>query len=59
MLLYYIRGLVPSFPKEKIVFRQITKKSPAHHKAIETYRGNLKPDQQVTLKQLEEVLTGR
>lgn len=56
MLLYYIRRLVSSFPKEDIVFRRITKKSPAHHKAIETYRGNLKPDHEVTLEQLEEVL---
>lgn len=57
ILLYYIRKRDPSFPKENVSFNRITKRSPAHKKAIETYRGNLKPDEQITLEQLRHLFT--
>jgi hypothetical protein len=52
MLLNYIRREVPDFPKERIVFTEIGKESPAHEKAYTTYTGKVKPDHTVREEEL-------
>lgn len=52
MLLNYIRRIQIDFPKEKILFRRIGRKSKAHQKAYSTFVGNIKPDYKVTTDEL-------
>ena len=56
MLLNYLRGVEPGFNKERLVFRQVGKSSPAHKGAISTHRGKgkVKPDR---ILKLEDFLT--
>ncbi|MFQ5340914.1 MAG: hypothetical protein ACE5F6_05150 [Anaerolineae bacterium] len=51
-LLNLLRRSGHSVPSDRITFRRIGKKSPAHRLAIETLRGNRAPDQRVTLEDL-------
>jgi len=48
MLLELIRCIEPDYPAERITFRRIGKRSPAHNLAWETYRGKRRPDHMVT-----------
>ena len=56
MLLNYLRRIVPDFPKDAIIFKQIGKRSSAHHKAYDTHVGKLMPDYVVETKELVAVL---
>src|SRR5207302_1055943 len=55
ILLNYLRTIIPEFPKESIVFREI-KHSAAHWKAHDTLKGTLKPDHIVSLGEFMEML---
>ena len=44
MLLNYLREVEPGFSKERLIFRQVGKSSPAHKRAIAVHRGEVKPD---------------
>ena len=52
MLLNYIWKTDPAFSKERIVFRGVGKKSPAHQKALAVYRGEEEPDRKVRAREL-------
>ena len=56
MLLRYIRQVQPSFHKERIAFRKVGKKSPAHAQAWGTYSGRMTPDRIVTEGELLELI---
>jgi len=56
MLLSHIRKVVPGFPKERVAFRSIGKKSRAHLKALRTYRKEGMPDRVVALQELIALL---
>jgi hypothetical protein len=56
MLLNYLRGIVPDFPKEAIIFRSIGKHSTAHYKAYDTFTKKLKPDYTVSEAEFMELL---
>ena len=56
MLLSHIRRVDPGFPKERVAFRPIGKKSRAHLKALRVYRKEEMPDQVITLEKLLELL---
>jgi hypothetical protein len=44
MLLHRIQRVEPMFEKERLVFRGVGKKSPAHRLALATFRGERDPD---------------
>jgi len=52
MLLNHIWKMDPTFSKERIVFRRVGKKSPAHRKALAVYRGDEEPDRKVRTREL-------
>lgn len=56
MLLSHIRRVDPGFPKERIAFRSIGKKSRAHLKALRVYRREELPDQVIAPEELLELL---
>ncbi len=56
MLLNYIRRIVPDFPKDAVIFKEIGKHSGAHQKAYDTHVGKLQPDYVVTTKELLELV---
>ena len=56
MLLDLIRTERPKFAKERITFRRIGKKSPAHRQAIMVYRGQDSPDITLHAEDIIEVL---
>ncbi|MGA9349158.1 MAG: hypothetical protein WBW48_10180 [Anaerolineae bacterium] len=56
MLLLWIRRIDPEYPSERIVFRQVGKKSPAHNLAWEVYRGKHQADRVITEKELLALL---
>jgi hypothetical protein len=55
-LLKLIRRRDPEYPADRIIFARISKKSPAHKKALATYRGKLEPDRTVTTGALKGLL---
>ena len=57
MLLNHLRKLDPEFPKEGIAFRHIGKKSRAHQKAYDTFRGRVRPDRVITTGELVACLS--
>ena len=57
MLLNHLRKLDPGFPKEGIAFRHIGKKSRAHQKAYDTFRGRVRPDRVITTGELVACLS--
>ena len=52
MLLNHIWKTDSTFSKERIVFRRVGKKSPAHRKALAVYRGEEEPDRKVRAREL-------
>ena len=52
ILLSYIRERYPNFDKKLIRFGNVGKESNAHHVAIETFRGEHKPNEVLTEKQI-------
>ena len=52
MLLNHIWKTDPAFSKERIVFRRVGKKSPAHRKALAVYRGEEEADRKVRAREL-------
>jgi len=56
MLLNHIRKVHPSFPGNGITFARIGKRSRAHKKAIETFRGTLLADKTVSADELLDLL---
>lgn len=59
MLLEHIRTIVPDFDSEAITFREVGKKSPAHRKAITTYRRRAEPDYTVKSEEMIALLRKR
>ncbi len=57
MLLENVRHLQPDFAKERIIFRRIGKKSPAHKKAYAVFKGKDKPDRIISFRQMQSVLS--
>jgi hypothetical protein len=47
ILLDLIRKTHPGYPKDTIIFQRVGKRSPAHKKAIETYRGKRQADKKI------------
>ena len=56
ILVSYIRKKYPSFDEKLIRFDQITKKSNAHHVAIETFRQEHKPNDTLTEEHIWRLL---
>jgi len=56
-LLYRLRKHAPDLYSDQIIFRQIGKKSAAHKLALETFRGERKPDRRISTEELLEVLS--
>ncbi len=56
MLLNYLRKVEPEFSKERLLFQQIGKSSPAHRQAISTHRGKIRPDRILRLEDFLNVL---
>ena len=56
MLLELIRCIEPGYLAERITFRRIGKRSPAHNLAWETHRGKRRPDHTVTEEELLNLL---
>ena len=56
ILLSYIRKKYPNFDEKIIRFRNIGRKSNAHHVAIETFRKEHKPNEILTKKQIWRLL---
>lgn len=56
MLLLLIRRTDPLYSADRIMFRQVGKKSPAHSLAWEIFRGKRQPDHVVTESELLDVL---
>jgi len=56
MLLNYLRRVESEFDKERIVFRQVGKKSSAHHLAISVHRGKSRPDKVLSIDDFLSVL---
>ncbi|MBM4467380.1 MAG: hypothetical protein FJ014_17800 [Chloroflexi bacterium] len=56
LLLNHIWKVAPSFPRVRIVFRQIGKKSPAHRKALAVYRGDVKADRKIKTRDILRLL---
>lgn len=56
MLLLLIRRTDPQYSTDRIMFRQVGKKSPAHSLAWETFRGKRQPDHVVAESELLDVL---
>ncbi len=56
MLLSLIRRTDPQYPSDRIVFRQVGKKSPAHSLTWEVHRGKYQADHVVTEKELLNLL---
>ena len=56
MLLLFIRRSAPHYASDRIVFRQIGKKSPAHRLAWEVHRGIQEADHVVTEEELLSLL---
>lgn len=56
MLLLLIRRTAPLYPGERIVFRRVGKKSPAHRMAWEVYMGKRQPDHVVTVREFLDLL---
>ena len=48
MLMTLIWRDLPRFPGDRLAFYRIGRRSPAHHLALETYRGRRPPDKVVT-----------
>jgi len=55
-LLRLIQSAQPDFAGERIVFRHVGKKSPAHKIALATYRRERPPDKIITMAELLEWL---
>ncbi|MFQ6014280.1 MAG: hypothetical protein ACE5NP_02405 [Anaerolineae bacterium] len=55
-LLYHCRRHRIKVHKDQIVFHQVGKKSPAHELALAVYRGEERPDQEISDQELLEVL---
>jgi hypothetical protein len=56
MLLNYLREVEPGFSKQRLVFRQVGKSSPAHKRAIAVHRGEVKPDRVLRIEDFLVVL---
>lgn len=56
MLLSWVRRIDPQYPSERILFRQVGKKSPAHRLAWEVYRGIHQADHVVTEAEFLDLL---
>jgi hypothetical protein len=56
MLLEHIRTAMPDFDSDVIIFQEIGKKSPAHRKAIATYRRRVKPDRVIKSEEMIALL---
>ena len=56
MLLNYLRDVEPGFSKERLIFRQVGKSSPAHKRAIAVHRGEGKPDRVLKIEDFLVVL---
>lgn len=56
MLLNYIRRIIPSFPKDKIDFRGIGKRSKAHFKAYMVYKGEFSANREIKAEDLLSLL---
>jgi len=56
MLLNYLREVEPGFSKERLVFQQVGKSSPAHKRAILVHRGEAKPDRVLKMEDILAVL---
>lgn len=56
ILISYIKENYRDFDEKMIRFSQITKNSNAHHVAIETFRGEHKPNEVLTEKQIWRLL---
>ena len=52
MFLNCVRKEYPDFVKDRVVFRQVGKKSPAHEAAIAVYRGEREPDRWVRARDI-------
>ena len=55
-LLNLLRRAGHTVSSDQFVFQEIGKKSPAHKKAVETFRGKIKPDREIGLEELLEQL---
>jgi hypothetical protein len=56
LLLNHIWKVSPSFSRERIVFGQIGKKSPAHRKALAVYRGQAQADRKIRARDILRLL---
>jgi len=56
LLLNHIWKVSSSFSRERIVFRQIGKKSPAHRKALAVYRGKARADRKIRARDILRLL---
>jgi hypothetical protein len=56
MLLNYLREVEPGFSKDRLIFRQVGKSSPAHKRAIAVHRGEVKPDRVLRIEDFLVVL---
>ncbi len=56
MLLNLLRKAEPEFGKERLVFRQVGKSSPAHKQAVAVHRGRMEPDRVLKIEDFLAVL---